>query len=453
MRYSGKPERKPTLLKSNNHSSYAVIMPNCDDSNRGDQALVWQTMAVGHEAGFTGKYYMLAASPEKAVQSAAEGIGVIEPVLHHPRTRYAPKNNVAYTPLLTAAWGSIAVADTARNLMLLTRAGRRLAMPLLSESQRETIRCIENAEVCFVKGGGFIHSTNSVTDVYRAYYSLFHVLLAQSMGKPVVVMPNSFGPLKGRAYRKLVRRALKGCVLVTARESISQEALRELGVDSEVYPDLAFGLKASPAEDSPVQRVKDSNPGKRVVGITVRPYRFPYSDDPQKASENYIASMAEFARHLSSEGYLPVFIEHVRSTGKHESDRAAIDDVTSRLDPSEYTVVTAPDYDCREMKSIYGECDFVVGTRFHSVIFAMSEGVPALAIAYGGNKGTGIMKDIGLSNMAMPIEEFSFDRIKASFTELVSREVEVREHLAGLSEAHRKRYQELAAEISTNVAP
>lgn len=430
---------------------YAVIMPNCDDSNRGDQALVWQTMAVGRDAGCSGKYYMLATSPEKAAQSAAQGIGVIEPVLHHPRTRYAPKDNVSYTPILTLAWGSIALADTARNLMLLNPVGRRLARRLLSDSQQETIRRIEGAEVCFVKGGGFIHSTNSVTDVYRAYYSLFHVFLAQSLGKPVVVMPNSFGPLKGRLYRRLVRRALRNCVLVTARESISQNALDDLGVDSAVYPDLAFGLQGEGAPDSPVRRVKVENPGKRIVGITVRPYRFPYSEDPKTAQEAYIASVAEFARDLSAQGYVPLFIEHVRSAGKHESDMAAIQQVTSLLKPSEYAVVSVPDYDCRKMKGIYGECDFVVGTRFHSVIFAMSEGVPALAIAYGGNKGTGIMMDIGLSHMAIPIEDFSFDVVKQRFQELVEREEEIRAHLADLSETHRKKYAELAAEIRERV--
>ena len=130
---------------------------------------------------------------------------------------------------------------------------------------------------------------------------------------------------------------------------------------------------------------------------------------------------------------------------------AAIQQVTSRLKPSEYAIVSVPDYDCRKMKGIYGECDFVVGTRFHSVIFAMSEGVPALAIAYGGNKGTGIMMDIGLSHMAIPIEDFSFAVVKQSFQELVEREEEIRAHLADLSETHRKKYAELATEIRERV--
>lgn len=70
--------------------------------------------------------------------------------------------------------------------------------------------------------------------------------------------------------------------------------------------------------------------------------------------------------------------------------------------------------------------DYTVGTRFHSVIFSLSEGVPALAIEYGGNKGAGILKDIGLAEYGIPIEEVSFNKLKETFIRLTDNSANIR---------------------------
>ena len=55
----------------------------------------------------------------------------------------------------------------------------------------------------------------------------------------------------------------------------------------------------------------------------------------------------------------------------------------------------------------------MIGTRFHSVIFALNSGTPSLAIAYGGNKAYGIMQEIGLSKYVYPIEDLQPKRLVA----------------------------------------
>lgn len=396
-----------------------VILPSSDDRNRGDQALVWETRSVSQAAGYTGKHYMLAEPTRGAAQSEAEGFGVLSPLLRHPGTRYAPKSNINYGVMLTLAWGLVAILDTLRCLALLTPIGRQILRHFLDSRSRETLRIIGEADVCFVKGGGFIHSTNSPTDPYRAFFSLFHVMLAQSMGKKVLVMPNSFGPLKGMLYRAIVRRTLHRCVLVTTRESISGDALSGLGVDSETFADLAFGLDSRAGASLEIRDFRGEFPDRPIVGITVRPYRFPYSADPAKAYASYVDETAKFVEKLYRDGFLPVFIEHVTSEGAHENDRKAIDDVVSRLGDCEFKVVSQPGYNCREMKDIYGQCDYVVGTRFHSVIFSLSEGVPAVAIAYGGNKGLGIMADAGMRDYVVGIEEATSESLWLAFRKMV----------------------------------
>ncbi len=397
-----------------------VILPTCDDGNRGDQALVWQTKNLAWRAGLADKCAMLTEDTDGAEQSKREGIGLLQPILRHPSTKFLGVSNLSYGKFLLVVWGIISVLDGFRALLLLSRIGRILLRWTLSEKQRSTLRSIESADACFVKGGGFIHTTDSVTDPYRAYFFLYHLFLAQSFDTPVFVMPNSFGPLNGRFFTWLVRKALSQCSLVTVREGLSQQALASIGVESELFPDLAFGLESTESVTDLITEIRKEHPGRDLVGITVRPYRFPGNQNPQRAYEKYIAQMAKFGDWLSLNGFFPLFIEHVVSSGEHESDISAIARVEELLETDTYAVFRDSEFTSRDMKGLYKKCDYVVGTRFHSVIFSLAEGTPALAIAYGGNKGEGIMRDLGLPQYVIPIEEFEFDRAASSFIDLVN---------------------------------
>lgn len=427
-----------------------VILPTTDEQNRGDQALVWQTKAIAQQAGYGGDYYMLADPGAVTEQSQAHGISPLVPLLQHPGTRYKANGNIKYNVVLTLIWGVIAAFDSIKGLALLTSLGRRLLRPLLPQAERTTLDQIAASSACFVKGGGFIHSTASITDTYRAFFFLFHVLLAQSLGKDVFVMPNSFGPLEGRLYRWIVRRALERCRLVSARETISSEALHELGIEAPVFPDLAFGLGATtPSTPSPIAELKGRHPDWTIVGLTARPYRFPGAENPEASYESYLTEMKRFVGKLIEVGFQPVFIEHVMSDRDHESDIVAISRIVSSWPDGKIPVISVPDYNCAELKHLYGECDVVVGTRFHSVIFALAERTPALAIAYGGNKGLGIMRDAGLEEFVSPIEEFSAERAFSQLTDLVEREPEIEERLTALRARYSAEHDELARMVLT----
>ena len=84
----------------------------------------------------------------------------------------------------------------------------------------------------------------------------------------------------------------------------------------------------------------------------------------------------------------------------------------------DYTIISNANYNCYDLKKIYGYCDFIVGTRFHSVIFSLSQYIPAIAISYIGNKTMGIMKDIGLEEYVIDIEEVSCNRLLEMFDKM-----------------------------------
>lgn len=402
-----------------------LILPSSSDLNRGDQALVWETVEVAKDAGYLGDYYMISSEVHKTSQSQNQGLNILTQILKHPSRKSKTKENTDYNIMILMRWGIVALFDFLGSLLLLTKFTRFLATPFLSEEDKKTLNVMKECEACFVKGGGFIHSSGKITDTYTVYYQLFHILLAKSLKKPVYIMPNSFGPFPGFGVERMVRHTFNKCELITVRESISKSMLDGIGVKSDLYPDLGFSLKGKSRENHEVDKIRSDYPNYKLVGFTARPYRFPNSSDPEVKYIEYIDSIIEISKWLFNEGYLPVFIEQTLSETTHENDGTAIEEIVSKLIDNQYAIVSDDAYDCKDLKAIYKEMDYVIGTRFHSVIFSIAERTPAIAIEYGGNKGEGILRDMNLSKCGIAIEDINFKKLKESFEYVVANEDDI----------------------------
>jgi polysaccharide pyruvyl transferase WcaK-like protein len=55
------------------------------------------------------------------------------------------------------------------------------------------------------------------------------------------------------------------------------------------------------------------------------------------------------------------------------------------------------EYDCHEIKGIIGNCEFFVGSRMHSCIAALSQGVPCVGVAYS-MKFKGVFESVGMED-------------------------------------------------------
>ncbi len=409
-----------------------LILPGCDDTNRGDQALIWETVRIAEDAGFLGQYYMI-ATEKCALQSKKIGIERMNYILPHPSDKDFEANNKEYSTSLKCRWLKAILGDTIIGALLLNRRIRRLLFKHLKSQKKETLEIFQNADAAFVKGGGFLHAHGGIVDSYKIYFFLYHIRLALSMGIPVYIMPNSFGPLKSPFTRRMVMKTLKKCNLVTCRESISAKFLRDkCGIDSIVTNDLAMYLEKDKDFDA-IECLSEAGipiKNEKCVAITLRPYRFPGEKDAEIRYSNYKKSIADFAVWLSEKGFVPVFVEHVYSENCHERDMHCIEDVVAMLPNGiKYAIFSDLTLNCRQIKSVYSCFDYIIGTRFHSVIFSLSEGVPSMAITYGGNKGDGIMNDLGISQYSTSISNVTTEWLKETFNLLCENKDIIKEKL------------------------
>lgn len=410
-----------------------IIVPGNTDLNRGDQALIWESVRLVKEVyGPETEIFLIESGNNRedvrlqTWQTAALGFTFLKPVLKHPGRRRAGKKTktIYYSKWDIVFWGVQAIVDLFVAVLLLSKISffYFLGKCALTEKERQTLKAFEEADAVYVKGGGFIHSYGKVTDAYLTFYSLFLPLLAFRYRKPVFVLPNSIGPLKNKWSFWLAKKVLKECCFLAVRESISAGFVeRELGISCLRYPDLGYYLTSSDIDVSAYLQKWNIPLSSPKVGITLRPYRFPDSLNPEKQYASYISSIVDFVIYLKDNGYYPVFVAHTLGPSAHEDDRVAIRDVICRIPPGlEFGYIHDYNLNCKDVMSLYGSFDVFVGTRFHSVIFAQNMNVPTLAIAYGGNKGEGIMEDLGMEDFVISIEKVSGLELCNLFQKLIS---------------------------------
>ncbi len=433
------------------NNSLGLIIPACSDFNRGDQALVIETMKVMKKVLGIKEIYMMSNNETK--QCEKMGLKQFDCVLKHPSRLTKHTSNMKYSLKLDLKWGIIALGDLISSLLIKNNITRKFMKKVVNKNTRHSIELFEKSDVVFVKGGGFLHDyKGGLIGLYIMYYQLYHIKLALKMHKKVYIMPNSFGPFKSKLIARYLNRTLDKCSYVTARESISASSKTNgLNRNIDLYPDLGFFLDMEDKETMKKYLQKNYQldfQNKKYVGITVRPYRFYGSDNPEEKYKQYKYSFVKTIEYLNNKGYFPLLIVHTRAENNHENDELCIREIADMIkDKSQFIIIKDDSLNCKQIKTIYSFCQFVIGTRFHSVIFAIQNKIPCIAITYGGNKGNGIMKDMGLEEYAIKIEDLSYETLINKIELLNSNKLQVLNKITEYLDYTQKKYKELIIKI------
>lgn len=420
-----------------------ILIPSNTDLNRGDQALVWESIRLIKDIYHNNVDILLVANGsdlkerrEQIKQTENLGFKFLETMLHHPGRKSKKRigDSSRYEIMTLVRWGSLAIVDWCKSSLLLSSFNlcNKVGEKLLSKDQKITLEKFREADAIFVKGGGFIHSYGELTDVYLIYYLLYQIRLALKCGKKVYILPNSIGPLKNKLAKKMVVKTLKRCSLVSLRENVSLNFVKSLGVDAERYPDLGFYLKPSEKDFTKYLISNNVSLDRKNVIITLRPYRFSGHNNPDFFYKKYKNSVVSVVEYICKKGYGVTFFAHTLGPSTHEDDRIALKEVIESLSDDiklNISFIDDKELDCRDVEKIYSYYDYMIGTRFHSVIFSLNVGTPAIAIAYGGNKGKGIMEDLKNSEFSIDIDKLESKSLIKLFDNLESSKNEYKTNL------------------------
>lgn len=286
--------------------------------------------------------------------------------------------------------------------------------------------------ICFSVGGD-----NYCYDDYDRYIKMNSYLLKN--GNKTVFWGCSVEP--DRIAIDEVRADLKRYSLITARESITYNAMLDAGLDNVMLcPDPAFLLER---KETDLPSIFDRD----VVGINVSPLVMNYETDGGMTMKNYY-TLCEYV--LANTDMNIAFIPHVvwdfnddlKPLGElyekyKETGRVALIDGDKKLN-------------CTELKYIISKCRFLVAARTHASIAAYSTCIPALVTGYSV-KAKGIATDIfGLcDNYVCPVQSLLHETDLANrFEFIVDNEKTMVSQMKIYNNEAAKRYRAVAERLA-----
>ena len=251
--------------------------------------------------------------------------------------------------------------------------------------------------------------------------------IALSLGRRLVLLPQTYGPFNSARSRQIARRLIGSASLAYARDPDSFARLQDLLGDRfdparhRLGVDMAFGLPArKPARLHPdVAGFLNDRRQRPLIGLNVSGL---VANRPQEAARrfnlacDYPSLMRRLVmRLLEDTDANIVMVPHVHAPqGHYEADLDASVSLLRSL-PQKYAtalrervaiVGDAPD--ACELKWLISQCDWFCGTRMHATIAAVSSGVPTAALAYS-LKTLGVFKTCEAEASVVDLRQFEED--------------------------------------------
>jgi polysaccharide pyruvyl transferase WcaK-like protein len=284
-----------------------------------------------------------------------------------------------------------------------TRPSRRLLLALaglLPGEVRAELLAIAESDLVVALGGGYLNARDDLASDLSIFFLLLPLWLAQRFGVPVALGPQSYGPFPRARQRAMIRAVLGGAELVVAREDISVGCLVDAGVPADrIVRGVDSGFAFAGRSRLDWRRRLGVAPEDTVVVVTAREWL------PTAQQAEYERSLVALVRHiLARANHHVVLAPQVTCSFQDDDDRIVNARLADQVDSPRLHVLTDDSIDHHDIHTLYGNAQYIVGTRFHSVIFGLTGNVPCLAIEYD-HKTRGIMRDLGVEEWVIRISE------------------------------------------------
>jgi len=199
-----------------------------------------------------------------------------------------------------------------------------------------------------------------------------HILLGRLLKKKLIKYSADMGPFRKRWNRVFARFYLNMLDLIIARSVETRKHLLALGVKKaiRVCPDVSFLLKPANVP-RPV-----SGP---IVGVCVSSMAF-----KQAGGKRYITAMVKLVRHVVEELNAHVLLIPNETFPERFNDVNVAFEILSRIPENikhKVLILTRPKT-AHELKAAISWCDLVISARYHTIIAALSLGIPTIAISW-----------------------------------------------------------------------
>lgn len=313
---------------------------------------------------------------------------------------------------------------------------------------------------------GQISGGDSFSDLYGLKRMLFIVLpslYAILLKKKFVLLPQTFGPYNTPIGKILSSLVIKNSSHIIARDFQGIEYLKNKFNIRSIYrniqfcPDVAFQLDATKPETIRIVPSMETLRKRPIIGLNIsgllylggykRNNMFGLKFNYKEFIQQTIVSVIN-----QTDANILIVPHTLGSASSHaETDQNACNEVAhsmSRIYSNRifWVNLKALNYNQSEIKFIIGMCDFFIGSRMHSCIAALSQGIPTIGVAYS-KKFKGVFESIGVGSMVVDARKISIENCISRIIESYNNRENIRRQINSLISEVKTKIEKVFLEI------
>lgn len=334
------------------------------------------------------------------------------------------------TPWDYSGWRSVPavrrVIDLSRGARWLLRHRRSTQLPsLMSSLERSSAAQKAYAESrlghfdALVDLSGYAYGARFGRGPFHRIAPLME--LCEKSGAPAFFLPQAWGPFESDESSKAVRAMLSSTRNhYYSRDSVSSRHL-ETALDLPEFavpacPDIAFLFdRGTPSQGQHILRSMGVS-GERPI-VALAPNCRAYERSSGEASGNqYLQVLAALARHCIHRHGVDIVLQanEMREGNQRIDDRYLCGLLAVAIDRPGRCFTTPQVLRAEESRALLGCARYVVGSRYHSLVFALSQGIPCLGVSWSHKYGE-LLRDFGLGDYLLCVQDLNEDSLVDTF--------------------------------------
>lgn len=257
----------------------------------------------------------------------------------------------------------------------------RFHVSLFTPEQKTFIEYLDSQEVIHFTGGGNLTSECG----HWFYYALFVAVASRLLGKPVILTSQTIGPFSSWIDEKMATWILNMVQSITLREysGEQQKWLKHLGL---IKPrisrslDMAYFLP-------PSHVIEDTHFDRNMNTIRVGLALHSRKNNAQQLKNMVVETLKQLAQ--THEHLEVILLPHILNAHS-DWDTKFLEEIALELpasirvlSPKYASLVKNKAHIAHFVKECTGTCDVVISSRYHGVIFSLSQSVPCISITDG----------------------------------------------------------------------
>ncbi len=287
---------------------------------------------------------------------------------------------------------------------------------LLSPARKE----IKQSDIFVLGGGGLFGGLRAKANLIWG----IQTLVAYYYKKPVIMCGQSVGPIQNVLLKSFIRFLFNKASFIAVRDQSSKKRLQKIGVKREIHtvPDLAFFGKS---DNEPPRKKKDTV----LVSLSSMAN---LSLSKMKALANFFDWLIQ--EHKFNIKFISFQLRTDSDEHLHEEFLGLVrsKDKTEHLDNSNLDTI----------EKLFAKARFLIGMRLHSIITAIKNETPFIALNYAP-KVKDLLKKTPFSKYDLEINDIEEGVLQDLFTDLLIREEAVKNELRDYNKNMEKRHKEI----------